>query len=63
MRASENNVTLDETRRLAAANIPLGRFGTPEEFAHAAVFLCSPAATFITGVALLVDGGESRATL
>lgn len=62
-RAEKNGTTPDEERRQTAANIPLGRFGTPEEFANAAVFLCSPAAAFITGVALLVDGGESRATL
>ena len=36
---------------------PLGRFATPEEVARAAVWLCSPAASFITGHALPVDGG------
>ena len=40
--------------------IPLGRFGAAEEIAAAAVFLCSPAASWITGVALPVDGGQSR---
>ncbi|MDZ7962993.1 MAG: SDR family oxidoreductase [Aulosira sp. DedQUE10] len=38
-------------------NIPLGRMGTPEEFANVAVFLCSPAASFVNGVMLQVDGG------
>lgn len=42
----------------AAAKIPLGRFGTPEELANAVVFLASDEASFITGVALLVDGGK-----
>ena len=42
----------------AAAKIPLGRFGTAEELANAVVFLASDEASFITGVALLVDGGK-----
>ena len=62
-RAAKNNSTPEDERRLMTSEIPLGRFGRPEEFANAAVFLCSPAAAFITGAALLVDGGESRAAL
>lgn len=40
------------------ALISLGRFGRPEEIASAALWLCSPGANFVTGVALLVDGGQ-----
>jgi NAD(P)-dependent dehydrogenase (short-subunit alcohol dehydrogenase family) len=39
------------------ASVPLGRFGTPEEVAAATVWLCSDAASFVTGVAMPVDGG------
>lgn len=48
-----------ELERVAGA-IPLGRMGTPEEFARAAVWLASPAASFVHGQALVVDGGQSR---
>lgn len=40
-------------------SIPMGRMGTAEEQADAAVFLCSEKASFITGVNLAVDGGET----
>lgn len=38
---------------------PMGRFGDPSDIGHAAVYLCSPAAHFVTGVVLPVDGGAS----
>jgi NAD(P)-dependent dehydrogenase (short-subunit alcohol dehydrogenase family) len=47
----------DETRRVYRAGIPLDRYGTPEETAHAAVFLASDEARYITGHILAVDGG------
>lgn len=40
------------------AKIPFGRYGTPEEIAHAALFLASPWAGWITGQTLCVDGGQ-----
>jgi 3-oxoacyl-[acyl-carrier protein] reductase len=40
------------------AKIPFGRFGAPEEIAHAALFLASPYAAWITGQTLSVDGGQ-----
>jgi NAD(P)-dependent dehydrogenase (short-subunit alcohol dehydrogenase family) len=48
----------DPTRSEAiVARTPLGRWGAPDDLAGAAVFLCSPAASFITGAILAVDGG------
>ncbi len=41
--------------------IPMGRFGTPEEVADVAVFLASPRARWVTGTSVVVDGGQSRA--
>lgn len=49
-----------ETRRRHLATIPLGRYGQPAEFAAAAAFLLSPAASYITGAMLPVDGGITR---
>jgi 3-oxoacyl-[acyl-carrier protein] reductase len=47
---------------MAKGRIPIGRMGKAEEFARMACFLCSDAGSFITGVAINVDGGTSGAT-
>lgn len=44
---------------LIRSTTPLRRFGTPEDIAQAALFLCSEAAAFITGANLVVDGGQT----
>lgn len=50
----------DKPARYASvlAKIPFGRYGTPQEVAHAALFLASPWASWITGQTLVVDGGQ-----
>ena len=59
-RAERNDTTPEEEAAQIAADIPLGRMGAPQEFAAAAAFLVSHAASYITGVSLLVDGGMYR---
>jgi glucose 1-dehydrogenase len=48
-----------ETLDTAGAKIPLGRLGTPEEMAEGILFLCDPKQEYLTGAALLIDGGIS----
>ena len=52
--------SIEEAEKVARNEIPAGRLGTAEEIAAAAAFLCSERASYITGVALLVDGGLTR---
>lgn len=54
--------SIEKAERAAAEDVPAGRLGLPEEMAAAAAFLCSERAAYITGVALLVDGGMTRGT-
>ena len=52
-------LSLPETsRQKMAADIPMQRWGTPEDILNTALFLASPAAAFITGQTILVNGGE-----
>ncbi len=55
--------TAEEVMLASAQEIPLRRYGHPDEFARVAVFLSSPAASYVTGTTLAVDGGAVRATL
>ncbi|HEX8099778.1 MAG TPA: SDR family NAD(P)-dependent oxidoreductase [Actinomycetota bacterium] len=49
--------------RSTTSAIPMGRWGRAEEVAAAALFLCSPAASFITGAVLVIDGGQTVSNL
>ncbi len=51
----------EAAREAAIKTIPLGRYGEPEEFGRTAAFLLSPAASFINGAMVPVDGGMLRA--
>jgi 3-oxoacyl-[acyl-carrier protein] reductase len=62
-RAQANDTTVEYETAKQAAESSFGRMATPQEFANAAVFLLSPAASYITGVMLTVDGGMYKGTL
>ena len=61
-RALRNDSTLEEEFAKQAEQSPFKRLATPEEFANVAAFLCSPAASYLTGVMLPVDGGTYLGT-
>ena len=56
-RATDFGISAEEQRSNVSQGIPLGRYGDPAELGKAAAFLLSPAASYITGVSLQVDGG------
>ena len=58
--ATQAGLPPDQYVAKASTDIPLGRIGTPEEFANVAVFLASQRASYVTGVTLQVDGGLVR---
>jgi 3-oxoacyl-[acyl-carrier protein] reductase len=59
-RARLNQSTEAEEAKRIAGSFPLGRMAEPDEFARVATFLVSPAASYVHGVALQVDGGANK---
>jgi 3-oxoacyl-[acyl-carrier protein] reductase len=63
MDAESEGLDIETVAARSQSDIPVGRYGTPAEFGAAAAFLASRQAGYITGVALPIDGGLSRAML
>lgn len=61
IRAGKAGTSPEQVQAEAIKQIPLGRYGTPEEFGQVSAFLGSPANTFLTGQSILVDGGMIKA--
>jgi 3-oxoacyl-[acyl-carrier protein] reductase len=59
--AQKQNISLEEVKKRSLESIPMGRLGDPKEFGKVAAFLCSEAASYMTGSTLYVDGGSVRA--
>ncbi|MCJ7717397.1 MAG: SDR family oxidoreductase, partial [Anaerolineales bacterium] len=62
-RADQSGTTVEEEIQKVTAECPLGRMASPDEIGRAAAFLLSPAASYITGVMLTVDGGMVKGTM
>jgi 3-oxoacyl-[acyl-carrier protein] reductase len=57
--AAAQGLAAEQVTARSVAAIPAGRLGRPEEFGDMAAFLASPRASFITGCAIKVDGGQT----
>ncbi len=63
VRAEKAGKTVEEIIEDDAKQIPMGRLGTPQEFANVVAFIASPAASYVTGTTLQVDGGNVKSLL
>lgn len=60
LRAQQVGKSVEQVRGAMSAAIPLGRYGEPAEMARLAVFLASPANSYVTGQTVLIDGGLTK---
>jgi 3-oxoacyl-[acyl-carrier protein] reductase len=60
--AEKAGKSIEEMRTIQQAQIPAGRYGTPEEFGSICAFLCSQHAAYLTGQNVLADGGAYPGT-
>jgi 3-oxoacyl-[acyl-carrier protein] reductase len=60
-RAAETGGSVEDVKQAAIARIPVGRYGDPDELGRVGAFMLSPAASYLTGVILPVDGGMIKA--
>jgi 3-oxoacyl-[acyl-carrier protein] reductase len=58
-KATKQNISVEEASKSMQNAVPMKRFGKPEEIANAIAFLASPAAAYINGINLPVDGGRT----
>ena len=61
--AEQKGISKEEASAERAAAIPIGRYGTPQEFGAACAFICSQHASFMIGQNILLDGGAVNATI
>ena len=60
-RSQQTGIAVEEVARRTVERIPLGRYGDPAELGRVAAFLLSPAASYVTGAIIPIDGGMIRA--
>ena len=59
-KSKDSGKSPEQVMQELVSEIPVGRIGQPEEFGAAVAFLCSPAAAYINGINLPVDGGRTK---